>query len=112
GFYRSGLLRWVAGSDANETLLRKTVYDYDAHERQFLVTDARNGTTTNTFNNADQIISVATPTVGSSQVTSTEYDNMGQVWQVTMPDGKKTTNLYSLSGELKQTSGWRTYPVG
>jgi RHS repeat-associated protein len=113
-FYQSGWLRWVADNDANGSLLRKTVYEYDPHGRPFLVTDARNGTTTNTFNNADQVQSVSTPSPGAdqpSQVTTTYYDNMGQVWRVVLPDASSVTNLYWPSGELKQTSGSRTYPV-
>ncbi|MBI3658172.1 MAG: hypothetical protein HY232_17350, partial [Acidobacteria bacterium] len=45
---------------------------YDAHNRQNTSTDARNGTTTFTFNNADQIVSTTTPkpdTINSAQVT-------------------------------------------
>jgi hypothetical protein len=42
-------------------VLNSTTYGYDAHGRQNSITDARNGTTTNWFNAADQVSSVKTP---------------------------------------------------
>jgi len=36
-------------------------YGYDAHQRQNTVTDARNGTTTSLYNNADQVYETISP---------------------------------------------------
>ena len=64
---------------------------------------------------ADQVTSVTTPPPGTgdpAQTTSTEYDELGRPKRIVYPDGSSVTNLYHLSGELKQTSGSLTYPVG
>lgn len=87
---------------------------YDPHGRLLTVTDARNGTSTNSYNNADQITSFVTSSPGPGQSPQTNimvYDDMGRVWKTQQPDGTWTTNEYYLTGSLKKTSGSRTYPV-
>src|SRR6266545_3996803 len=70
--------------------------------------------TTFYFNNADQVSGVVTPSPGggqSAQVTTNYFDNMGRVWKTTLPDGTSVTNEFFTTGELRRTSGSRTYPV-
>jgi len=92
-----------------------TIYGFDSHGRKDIVTDARNGTTTYTFNNADRINSTTTPSPSSgvsAEVTSNYFDTTGRATGSTLPDGATVTNLYFPTGHLKQTFGSRTYPVG
>src|SRR2546422_8824274 len=75
---------------------------------------ATNGATPNWFDNADRVTTVATPASAggqASQVTTSFYDSMGRVWRRVLPDGASVTNDYFLTGELKKTSGARTYPA-
>lgn len=101
--------------DALNAQLLATTYGYDAHGRMNTVTDARNGTTTFTFNNGDQIVTTTTPVPGagqSAQVTTSYYDNMDRVWRTVLPDYASVTNEYYLTGELKRNYGSRVYPTG
>ena len=36
---------------------------------------------------------------------------MGRPWIITLPDNSSVTNLYHPTGEMRRTSGSRTYPV-
>jgi len=77
--------------------------------------DARTGTTTYTFNDADQIVSVTTPPPGtgaSAQTTTTSFDAMGRATNTIQPDGTSVNNVFSKRGEMLLTSGSRNYPVG
>ena len=72
------LFLWPAGSPPRVMIrpVRKSAalsYGYDAHGRQYQVTDARNGTTTLGFNNADLVATNTTPNPGNggSQETTT-----------------------------------------
>jgi len=85
-----------------------------SHGRANRVTDARNGTTTNWFNAADQINGTATPAPAagqSSQVTTNYFEISGRIWKTTLPDNTSMTNEYFATGLLKKTYGSRTYPV-
>jgi RHS repeat-associated protein len=98
--------------DSLNNQLSSINYSYDAHGRQNTVTDARTGTTTYTFNDADQVVTVTTPDPGNgAQVTTNYYDSMGRIWKTTLPDNTSVTNEYFLTGQLKKTYGSRTYPV-
>jgi len=100
-------------SDAAGTIQSMT-RTYDARNRLLTVTDARNGTTTYTYNDADQVTAVTTPAPGDgnrAQTTSTVYDDHGRVWRTQLPDNTWTTNGYNLDGSLQFTTGSRTYPV-
>jgi len=113
--YQNGRLICVTSKNATGGQLSQTTYGYDAHGRQNTITDARNGATGYTFNDADQVLSVTTPPPGtgqSAQTTTSSYDNMGRVWKQVLPDGGSVTNEYWLTGELKRNYGSRTYPVG
>ena len=101
--------------DASNNPLGSTGYTWDAHGRTHQVTDARNGTTTYEYNDADQVTRVTTPVPGGGQpaeITTTHYNNMLQPDSVTQPDGNFVTTVYLLTGEIGQQSGSRTYPVG
>jgi len=83
-------------------------YTYDSHGRQATVTDARNGTTTYSYNNADQVWNLVAP---MSETTTTAYDTMLRPYSVTQPDGNMVFSTYLLTGELGLQHGSRTYPV-
>jgi RHS repeat-associated protein len=110
-----GQLISVTRRDANGVQLSQTAYGYDPHGRQNLTTDARNGTSTNFFNNADQITATATPSPGtgqSSQVISNVFDFMGRVIATRFSDNTWITNNYYAMSTLQRSYGSRTYPVG
>lgn len=95
-------------------VVTQEAYQYDSHNRLWKKTDVRNGATTLTYNDADQIATVTTPTPstgGNAQATTTVYDSAGRAWIVQQPDGGATTNEYYLTGTLKKSYGARTYPV-
>jgi RHS repeat-associated protein len=96
------------------TQVGQVIFGYDAHGRVRFITDARNGTTTNTYDALDRIVSVAMPSPlpgNSSQVISNLYDSAGRLWKTIQPDGTSVTNQYSSSGELSVRSGSRAYPI-
>jgi RHS repeat-associated protein len=112
--FLNGLLVSTLSKDANGNQLGQTTLAYDAHARQNRITDARTGTTTNFFNNADQVSGTATPAPAAgqgSQVTTNFFDNMGRIWKTTFPDNTSVTNEFYPTGLLKRTYGSRTYPV-
>ena len=79
------------------------------------MTDARNGTTTSVYNNADQVYQTVTPAPGPGQAPQTNtmyFDQMNRLTGMMLPDGTVTTNLYTTQGWIRQTSGSRTYPAG
>ncbi len=112
--FSTGRLISVQVTNANLGSLRSTTYGYDAHGRQTLVTDARTGTTTNVFANADQLTDVFTPSPGGGQAslrTQYHYDAAGRLDQVTRPDGGVVTQTYYTNGLLRHRQGSRVYPV-
>lgn len=113
--YNYGLLSTFTQYDSNGTQTAQTAYTYDAHGRQYQVSDARNGSTTYSYNNADLVSSVTTPNPGaggSAETTTAYYSPMLEVTNINNSDNTSVTNLYYLTGDLEQTSGSRTYPVG
>ncbi len=113
--YTNGQSLSVTRYDSGGTQIGKATYGYDAHGRQNRVTDARNGTTTLAYNNADEVQTATTPvpaTGQSAQTTLTWYNKMLQATNVTNPDGTSVTTEYYPTGELKRQYGSRTYPVG
>lgn len=104
----------VTEKDSSNAQVTKTDINYDSHGRTYQSVDARNGATTYTYNNADQLATVTTPLPGTgqpAQITSTSYNTSLRAETVTQPDGTIVTNLYTGMGLLKKTSGARTYPV-
>jgi len=112
--YSYGRLTSSTRYDANGIQIGGTTYGYDAHGRQNAITDARNGTTTLGYNNADLVATNTTPNPGSGspEVTTTLYDTSLRPSSVIQPDGTTVSSVYLLTGELGQQSGSRTYPVG
>jgi len=113
--YAYGILTSETRYDSLGTPLSTVTYGYDPHGRQNTLTDSRNGTSISTFNDADQVVTVTTPSPGigqAPQTTTTFYNKMLQATNVVQPDGTSVTNEFLLSGQLKQASGSRTYPVG
>jgi YD repeat-containing protein len=113
--YQNGRLISVTRKDSNSVEVAKTTFGYDAHGRRSTSTDSRNGTTTFTYNNGDQVVTVTSPApggLGSAQTSATYYDAMGRATNIVQADGTSVTNAYSLRGELVRTVGSRTYPVG
>ena len=110
--YQNGRLLSVVRKDSGGTQISSNGYAYDAHGRQNQITDARNGTTTYAFNNADQVSSITTPSPGwpTSQITTYSFDNMGRAWKTTLPDNTCQTNRFDVTGLVTNTSGSRTYP--
>ena len=111
--------------DSLNSQLSSLNYSYDSHGRRAAVTDARNGTTIYAYDSGDRVVSVTTPAPGSAggppapsggspdgrQTTTTRFDALGRAWKTLQPDGSSVTNEFHSTGELKKTSGSRTYPV-
>lgn len=98
----------------NGVQLGAVSFGYDAHGRRSTVTDARNGTTTTYYNAGDLVTTnvTATPSSGrSAQTTIYQYDSMGRVYRTILPDKTEVEQEYFATGELKTSSGSRTYPV-
>jgi YD repeat-containing protein len=113
--YQNGRMASITRYDSGSSQVGKTTYGYDEHGRRNTSTDARTGTTTYTFNNADQIVTVTTPPPGTgapAQTITTYFDAMGRATSIVQADGTTVNNVFSLRGELLRTSGSRTYPVG
>jgi len=112
--FQNGLLQSVTRKDASGNQLSSTTYAYDAHGRRKSVTDARNGKTSYTFDNADRITGVTTPLPGTGQAAQTttySFDFAGRTTRTGLPDGGGVTNIYSPRGELLTNYGSRIYPV-
>ena len=112
--YQTGRLASVTRYDSGNNQIGKTAYGYDAHGRQNTITDARNGATAYTFNNADQVVSINTPPPGTgqpAQTTTTYYNKMLQATNIVQPDSTSVANEYFETGLRKKTLGSRTYTV-
>ena len=105
----------IATARTNDTTqVSATTFGYDEHGRQTLITDARNGTTTNSFDNLDQIFSVSTPAPAagqSPQVTSYSLDRLGRATEIHSTGINTVYKEYFDSGELKKINGGHNYPV-
>jgi RHS repeat-associated protein len=105
----------VTAFDSLNNQLSSINYSYDSHGRQNSVTDARIGTTTFTFNNADQVVTTTTPVPASgqsAQIITNYFDAMARVWKTALADGGVITNDFSLLGQAQTISGARTYASG
>ena len=114
--YSNGRLTSVTRKDSTGAQIGKTTVGYDPHGRQATVADARNGTTTYAFNDADLVTSTTTPNPGvpggNAQTTTTYYNPTLQATNVVQPDGGSVSLEYWLTGQLKRQYGSRTFPVG
>ncbi len=112
--FTGGRLTSVKSYTSGSSQVTSVTVGYDTHGRQSTQTDARNGTTTQTYNWADLIASVTTPAPGNghaAQTTINTYNASLQVETVSLPDGGMVNNQYFPTGLLKKTWGTRTYPV-
>jgi hypothetical protein len=112
--YKSGRLARVMEQDTNTNILTQTSYGYDDYGRQNTITDSRNGTTELTFDAADRVVTVTTPSpaVGqNAQVTTHYYDALGRETGLKYPDNTYLTNIYNSDGFLIFTKGSRQNPV-
>ena len=111
--YSFGRLVSSTHFDSTGVQIGGTTYGYDPQGRQNTMTDARNGTTTLVYNNADLVATNTTPNPGdgSPESTVTTYNNMLQTTGVTQPDATVVNSVYLLTGELGLQYGSRTYPV-
>ncbi len=116
--YADGLLQSSTIADSTGAQVGATTFGYDAHNRLETSADARNGTTTYTYYDDDQIHTVTTPDPDptstdagyEAQVTSYTYDSAGRTDTITQPDATVVTTTYYPDGQVKLISGSRTYP--
>ncbi len=92
--------------DANAQVVSGTTLDYDAQGRLWHQTDLRDGVTTLTYDNGDQLRSVSR----AGQTTGYDYDALGRKMLETAPDGGQVQTKYWPTGEIANVSGVRTYP--
>ncbi|MFZ5697748.1 MAG: type IV secretion protein Rhs, partial [Pseudomonadota bacterium] len=117
--YQQDRLQSTSTAHPSLGTLGSATYAHDPHGRLQSMTDARNGTTTYTYFADDQLHTSTTPDPdpGRSgpgydpQTTTYAYDSAGRVNSVTQPDGGVVTTEYHPTGQVKKTSGARTYPV-
>jgi RHS repeat-associated protein len=117
--YVSGRLSSQVTSHPSLGQLSATAFAYDTHGRLQTSTDARNGTTSYSYHNDDQLHTVTTPDPDTTQsgpgydpqTTTYGYDAAGRQSTVTQPDGGVVTTEYYPTGQVKKTYGARTYPV-
>jgi RHS repeat-associated protein len=113
--YQDNRLQSITRKDgsASHNTVTSTSYGYDAHGRQNVVTDLRNGTATLIYNEADQVRTNTSPDPGGgAEVTITYYDTMGRTTGQRYPDLTTITNYYYATGLLRLSYGSRTYAVG
>ena len=114
--YSNSLVQSVTRYPSSGSQVGRTTYGYDPHGRQNTLTDARNGTTTTTYNAADLVFTATTPNPGTPggtpQTTTTYYNKMLQATNMQNPDATSAYTEYWLTGETKRNYGSRTYAVG
>lgn len=109
-----GRLISEVSADASRSPMVSQIYAYDAQGRPNTMTDARNGTTTLYYDDADQIVGMLTPSPDGLQLgqrTTHVLDSMGRVIQAQLPDLTRVFYDFATNGLLLGTHGSRTYPV-
>jgi RHS repeat-associated protein len=112
--YTNGVLASVTRLDSSSNPLSSIHYAYDAHGRQYQMIDGRNGTNTYSYNAADQVQTVTSPSpngIVSGLVTTTYYDKSLRATNVVHADGTTNHSVYFVNGLLQKTWGSRIYPV-
>ncbi len=120
--YVNGRLASTTTLDSNGHALLETSYQYFTNGPQYgflqSATDNRNGTTLYTYNDADEIASIATPSPGFGQtnplVTQYTYDDLnpaGRIVTTILPDQRVVTQQYALTGEIALAVGGDNIPV-
>ena len=92
--------------DANSQVLSGTTMDYDPQGRLWHQTDLRDGLTTYTYDDADQLRRIS----HGGQAVGYDYDALGRKTLQTEPDGGQVQTLYWPTGRVKSLGGARTYP--
>lgn len=95
-FYTNALLASVTRTDASYNQLSVIHYSHDSHGRQHQMIDARNGATTYTYNAADQVQNVTSPSpngVLAGLLTKTFYDKSLRATNVIHPDNTSTRSV-------------------
>lgn len=112
--FTRGRLQALTRRDTNNAQLERRSYSYDKYGRLRLETDARDGTSTLEYDDANELVSFQSPAPGngrSAQVLSNFYNNMGWLSGQRLPDGSAVTNFYTPRGELQKSYGALSYPV-
>jgi RHS repeat-associated protein len=112
----NGQLITVQRLDANAVQVSKQDYSYalDQFRRLYRITDARNGSTTNLYNNADQIQDVLSQKADdqtAAQTISYAYDTSLRVGAIFYPDSSVRMFNYN-KAQLQQIDGGGAYSVG
>ncbi len=109
----------VTVSHPNLGQLSATTYAYDPHGRLQTMTDARNGATSYTYFDDDQLQTVTTPDPDTTrsgagydaQTTTFGYDSAGRRSTIAQADGGVVTTVYFPTGQVQRVTGARTYPI-
>ncbi|HAB16596.1 MAG TPA: hypothetical protein DCE44_09110, partial [Verrucomicrobiales bacterium] len=112
--YSYGRLTTARDKNSSGGQVTQKTYAYDAYNRLATETDARNGATSISYYDADQVSTVTAPALGTGeppQVTASSYDTQGRLTGQTLPDGTIINKTYKKTGLLEKTWGSRTYPV-
>jgi len=83
-----------------------TTYDhYDGAGRLLQSTDPNGTSTAYSYHPRGWLLSmVQTPVSGTARITDYQYDNTGQLTQVTLPDGAALNYVYDAAHDLRETS--------
>ena len=112
--YQYGRLQSVTRKNNAGAQIASISYGYNRYGLRVTATDARNGTTYYSYNNADLVQSVTSPAAGDGtppQVTAYYYDNMLRLTDTVEPNGSTVSKEYYVTGDLKRQSGALAYPV-
>ena len=110
--YTNGRLISAISGNSEFPILNAQSNQYDPHGRLAMSTDGRGIVTAYTYFNDDQPQSmIVTGSDNTTQTNSYTYNSMGRLETTTLPDGGVVTQRYWQTGELKDSSGARTYPV-
>jgi hypothetical protein len=113
--FENGQLISATSKDRLGDQLSAIGYSYDAHGRQSMISDARNGTTILGYHpKADLVETVTTPAPAAGQpplTTTTRYNTLMQATDVVYPDNTSAHTAFYPNGLPRKTWGSRTYPV-
>ena len=112
--HQKGRPMLITRYDANGGEVQMKQLGYDIFGRNSTVWETGKGIVSNFFDAADRVVSSiamsATP-AEEPQITEYQYDEMGRMTAMVLPDSSVTSNIFDQAGRLTRTSGSRTYPV-
>jgi RHS repeat-associated protein len=83
----------------------RTYDSYDAAARLLQSTDSNGTVTTYTYHPRSWLLSMTqTPITGDARVTNYDYDNVGQLIKVTLPDATEQNYVYDAAHDLREVS--------